>query len=208
MPKIVYAPILEQAGFLKRKAADVVEQWVAQLDGATQGWQLTSDITIPAGAPFKIKIQAELDRESTRHIFSNYKTDDFRLLSLSQLNAAQLFVGVNSGFYTNLIPSETISTVELVGDGSSYSIVIDGVVADSSLQVGDITFNSIGGKWGAGTSAGLGIGVHSDLSVEINGVLTNQIPLTNKAQGATQLATVGNINAFMPNYTEAVWRKP
>ena len=36
---------------------------------------------------------------------------------------------------------------------------------------------------------------------------SNEIPLTNKAQGANQLATVGNINAFMPNYTEAVWKK-
>ena len=40
-----------------------------------------------------------------------------------------------------------------------------------------------------------------------SGVVVNEIPLTNKSQGATQLATVGNVNAFMPNYTEAVWRK-
>ena len=51
-------------------------------------------------------------------------------------------------------------------------------------------------------------GVIYGFEFEINGVLTNKIPLTNKSQGATQLATVGNVNAFMPNYTEAVWRNP
>lgn len=33
----------------------------------------------------------------------------------------------------------------------------------------------------------------------------NEIPLTNKEQGATQLAVSGSVNAFMPNYTSDVW---
>jgi len=206
MPAI-YSPEMAMAGF--GMLGDIVPaiNYVARLDGATQYWQLSEDITIPESTPFRIKIQAELDRDNTRHVFSNYKADDFRLISVSQLSAAQLFVGGNSGFYSNLNPSEVVSTVEVVGDGSSYVVIIDGAAASSALQVGVITFNSIGGKWGATTNAMIGLGVHSNLSVEINHALTHEIPLTNKAQGATQLATVGNVNATMVNYTEAVWEE-
>ena len=39
----------------------------------------------------------------------------------------------------------------------------------------------------------------------IDEVITYKMPLANKPQGATQLATVGNVNATMANYSSDVW---
>lgn len=187
--------------------SEPIANYVARLNGTDQYWQLSEDIVIPASTPFKIKVQAELDGNNTKHVLSNYKASDFRLLSVLQFSSMQLFVGSNEGFYSGLNALEEVSTVEIIGDGSGYTISVDGVSVRASLQAGQITFNSIAGKWGVSTGAALGLGVHKNLSVEIDGVLTHSIPLTNKAQGATQLATVGSINATMVNYDESVWEQ-
>ena len=39
-----------------------------------------------------------------------------------------------------------------------------------------------------------------------NGTIINEIPLTNRNQGSTQLATIGDVNAFMTDYAEDVWK--
>ena len=44
-----------------------------------------------------------------------------------------------------------------------------------------------------------------DFEVERGGEIIYAIPLTNKSQGATQLATVGSVNATMINYTGDEW---
>ena len=46
-----------------------------------------------------------------------------------------------------------------------------------------------------------------DFKVTRDGVIVNEIPLANKAQGATQIATVGSVNATMINYTPDVWEE-
>lgn len=45
----------------------------------------------------------------------------------------------------------------------------------------------------------------SNFRVIRNGTVINEIPLTNKAQDATQLPTVGNVSATMIGYTPDVW---
>ena len=204
----LYSPILEQAGFIKRKAAAVVEQWVAQLDGAAQSWVLTDPIIIPAGTDCSITFTLNGSLDTYEGLFrSSDNSDWFRLIPESQGNNFQGNIG---GSFIGGVPYSFLK----VRDGSDRKFVlrrvenrfyidIDGSSYTLSVASGEFSI-SVLGEFGGGEF----FGYFKDLEVEINGVLTNQIPLTNKAQGATQLATVGNVNAFMPNYTNAVWRKP
>jgi len=191
MPKIVYAPILEQAGFLKRKAADVVEQWVAQLDGVIQHWQLTSAIELQVGG----RVEIELYRLNNYFKLFDSTSDRFDVTvfngAITERNDCIIYV---NGALTNQVQSSSVE----------YAIVLEreASVQDETrkeISIIGARFNSVEFLHGYVKN----FRVYNSL-----GVLTNEIHLTNKAQGATQLATVGNVNAFMPNYTEAVWRKP
>lgn len=46
-----------------------------------------------------------------------------------------------------------------------------------------------------------------NFKVERNGVIIHDIPLTNKAQGATQLPVVGNISATVTEYDGSAWEE-
>jgi len=177
MPKIVYAPILEQAGFLKRKTADVVEQWVAQLDGATQYWQLSEPIIIPANVNYEIGFYASraLNDSSLLYIFG-YSLGDVQAQHRLALSSGVPQMAYGMGFVAKEFNFNGDGQFTLTHNGTSKVTFID--------------FNT------------------SDFYVKVGGVEVLRIPLTNKSQGATQLATVGNVNATMINYTEAVWRKP
>lgn len=214
MPKIVYAPILEQAGFLKRKAADAVEQWVAQLDGAMQFWQLTAPIKLDA-AGFVFEFDYFVTPEDVINgLFSNDS-------GLGRFSAYERIAsGRLATFYYETVSGTLNST--LLGNVAEGDI---GLKTFRFEKIGNDLTVSAGGKsttatsnefaddfivkfLGSASSLKAG-GYFKNLRVYNSiGVLTNEIPLTNKAQGATQLATVGNVNAFMPNFTNAVWRKP
>ena len=198
MPKIVYAPILEQAGFLKRKAAVVVEQWVAQLDGATQYWQLSEPIDLIAGDVIEIGFVGDIIQDSYKSFIASTDSNlrvatgaDPQKFDLANTNYNKTKVnGITIINNTTLIPNSGMNILEF----ASYS---------------NYLIKGFGARVNESGSAILHIALaFYNFRVKRNGVILNEIPLTNKAQGATQLATVGNINAFMPNYTEAVWRKP
>lgn len=207
MPKIVYAPILEQAGFLKRKAAAVVEQWVAQLDGATQSWVLSDPIIIPASTDCSVSFTLKGSNDTYEGIFRSADGSDwFRLIPLSQGNN---FQGNLAGAFIGGVPYSALTVrngqeraFKLRRVSGRFYIDVDDQTYTLSVASGEFSISVLcefgGGEFG---------GYIKEFEVEIGGVLTNSITLTNKAQGATQLATVGNVNAFMPNYTEAVWQR-
>lgn len=209
MPKIVYAPILEQAGFLKRKAADVVEQWVAQLDGAMQSWVLTDPINIPSNVDFEIGLGAVRSSEDWGCLVGGMNTILSAWSSGSYALGSTLSRTTSFSTATNSWPNDNTERQAVFKRvaGVMY-LELDGVQGSSTQPFTDSLSIISLGKDENGSFADFLTGYVRDFYVKINGVLTNQIPLTNKAQGATQLATVGNINAFMPNYTNAVWRKP
>ena len=194
MPKIVYAPILEQAGFLKRKAAVVVEQWVAQLDGAMQSWTFSEEIPLISGDQIKFSILTnDAPQAGIAIIFSylgNYRT----LLRVDD----GVFV---TGFGEVTEKGQVVT--ELATDGKVHTYTLS-IITSSTPAIYYIGAQYGGAKLIRHLSNAVFDIVITRPSV---GVILD-LPLTNKAQGATQLATVGNINAFMPNYTDAVWRKP
>lgn len=203
----LYSPILEQAGFLKRKAADA-EQWVAQLDGAMQSWILSEPITMPPNVDYEIGFYASraLNDTNLLYIFG------YSLGNVNRQHRLALSEGVpqkayGMGFIGDDFNFNGDGQFTLTHDGTSR---ITSIYFNTSADVFNdqaITIDRLMGPW-MGVDSGYLNGYVRDFYVKVGGVEILRIPLTNKSQGATQLATVGNVNAFMPNYTDAVWRKP
>lgn len=208
----LYSPILEQAGFIKRKVDAAVEQWVAQLDGAMQSWVLSGPIVIPENSDFKYTLHIQSFSDLTEGVLSG--TDFYmRFLRQADVSFFQRYcqLNVSGTAFPTLSENNTnprngnFNKISIIRNSEGiFSQINNGeLIRERSFTGGAFTITELG-KF----SSSYFDGVIYGFEVEINGVLTNQIPLTNKSQGATQLATVGNVNAFMPNYTDAVWRKP
>ncbi|MDN3394580.1 MULTISPECIES: hypothetical protein [unclassified Pseudoalteromonas] len=186
----LYSPILEQAGFLKPKAADA-EQYVAQSDGATQYWRLSEPVQFPLG--YKVEITFSKANDYFKIFDSNANRFDVTQFNgeVTLRNDTNIYV---NGSLSNLTPATN----------TEYVVKFDRTAENTDQSLKEISF--IGARFnGVEILSGYvkNFRVYNELDIVIH-----EIPLTNKAQGATQLATVGNINAFMPNYTDAVWRKP
>lgn len=164
-------------------------EYVAQLDGATQYWQLTTPIELQVGG------RVEIDLYRINNYFKLFDSTadrfDVTVFNGAITERSDCIIYVN-GALTNQVP---LSSVE-------YEIKLE---RDASIQ--DKTrkeISVIGARFNAveflqGYVSGFRV-------YNSSGVLTNEIPLTNKSQGATQLATVGSVNATMVNYTESVWK--
>lgn len=189
---ILYAPILEQAGFIKGGGSEPVVNYVARLDGATRYWTLTSPIQVPAGWSIQFNLYRPIGSTGV---------NEYVLSGESNTNTAAYYGGESNlflgsyGYLTNLMVDELDNNI-LPADGQFHSVSVE-----SSNQSAEL--KNLGCRF---SFERLLSGAFTDLIVkDAQGVITNHIPLTNKAQGATQLATIGSVNAFMPNYSSDVW---
>ncbi|WP_350654841.1 hypothetical protein [Pseudoalteromonas sp. D48-MNA-CIBAN-0056] len=169
------------------------EQWVAQLDGAMQSWQLTSPINLIANDIVELSFTGG----QVSNAFAMFLESDSRNFYISTTSDSLNF-RVKAAFGSPMLNDQLI-------DNNVTPVPSNGDNTTSAATVGAEVMSYITSR--AGSSLFLSLAVYN-FRVIRNGVVIHEIPLTNKEQGATQLATVGNINAFMPNYTNAVWRKP
>lgn len=199
----LYSPILAQAGFAKRKLASVIE-WVAELDGLAQCWKLSE--------PFHIN---ETDDYELGYTLNRYDSGNLLyLLSYEQgTESSNHRLAMSSGspqlLYGLAFAGDRL---DLTGQGKFTLKRTDGKTTASfgnshahSEKTYFMTIDRLGGPWSQSNN-GYFKGWIKDFYLKINGIEVLRIPLTNKSQGANQLATVGNVNAFMPNYTNAVWK--
>jgi hypothetical protein len=168
--------------------------YVAQLDGAMQSWQLTSPIQLQSGWKVKYKFRCDGGTGNVVYLHGNSSTSSslsaYVVPSTGQLS---LFGSINEKLNGDAFANNSI--IQL---GVEYELEFE---VSSTKDVSSLFKLQNIEKYTAGYVYDLEV-------TDENGVVIHEIPLTNKAQGATQLATVGSVNAFMPNYTEAVWRKP
>ena len=185
-----------------------VKNYVARLDGVSQCYQLSGPITAPADTDFKVSFYINGVNDSFEGLFSSSDPQSWlRLLPSS--NSINLQGQLGAGFY-QAVPFSELNlrdgvtrklSVQRVS-GRMRFVIDNTLIFNSSILTSAFSIETLA-KFGGDYFGG----VIYDFEVEINGVLTNKIPLTNKAQGATQLATIGDINAFMPNYTVDVWEE-
>jgi hypothetical protein len=157
-------------------------EWVARSDGATKYWQLSSEIPLVNGQIIKFKCLG-LYEGGVLISTASYGLQ-FRLINgiyeffgcTAKINGVEAVSGVTTAAQTTITEFElTITTARPLGTLLSKGASFLCAAAMFDFQVVD------------GQS------------------VINEIPLTNKAQGATQIATVGSVNATMLNYTGDEW---
>lgn len=168
--------------------------WVAQPDGATQYWQLSDEIPIPNGGSIEFDLLYEASNQSaTDYIITSEGSSDTALF----FTARELLRSGSSGYISDIIV-DNVNTEVLPYDNKFHTIKC--VVSGNLAKVG-----VLGARFNYERNCS---GIIKMFRVkDQSGTVINEIPLTNKSQGATQLATVGSVNATMANYTEAVWKK-
>lgn len=166
-------------------------EYVAQTDGATQYWQLSEPIPLEVG-----------DRVEFYFISSGGNLSSFVMDSTDR----SAFIFNNSGMIQRSSPLGflDINGVRVQNQVTPFPNIGVTNYATVDMDVSPATLEFFGCEYRQ--DRGYFYGFIYNIKVIRNGVVIHEIPLTNKAQGATQLATVGNVNAFMPNYTESVWR--
>lgn len=185
--KPVLNPILYQP--------ESTEQWVALSDGATQYWTLTDPIQVPVGGNIQFNLYRPIGSTGINEYVISGESDTNTACYYS--GETSLFLG-SSGYLVNLMVDGVDNNL-LPADGQLHSLSVESVNQSTQLK-------NLGCRF---SFERLLFGAFTDLIVkDAQGVVINHIPLTNKAQGATQLAKVGSVNAFMPNFTESVWIKP
>ena len=188
---ILHAPILEQAGFVATGGKPV--NYFAQLNGVDQYWELSEEIPIPDGGSIELDLMYDSENQSEiNYVLTSDASSDTSLFFASR----EVLSAGSSGYISDILV-DGVSTVTLPYDDTFHTIKC--VVSTGLAKVGilgarfDYTRNSSGS-------------IRMFRVRDAGGVVINEIPLTNKAQGATQIATVGSVNATMGNYNESVWK--
>lgn len=194
MPKI-YSEELEQAGFGMLGNIVPAINYVARLDGATQYWQLSEDINLIFGDIVKLKVDIIEPPGSFSFITDGVSDSDRVYLLINSDNSITFNDSVIGSLKVNEVQYANGSTPPIYGVGfCEFEVELNSGAALAFL----------GARY---SQVSLLPGSVKGLQVVRGGTVLHEIPLTNKAQGATQLPTVGNVNATMINYTEAVWKK-
>ena len=198
---ILNAPILEQAGFVKG-SLEPVKNYIYMLDGLTKYFQFSEPITIPANVDYEIGFYASraLNDTNLLYIFgysAGNVTEQHRLA----LSAGVPQFAYGMGFVAKDFNFSGEGNFTLIHNGETKNTLINFNKTQEAITEQTITIDRLMGPW-LGTSSGYLNGYVRDFYVKVNGVEIIRIPLTNKAQGATQLPTVGNVSATIANYTD------
>lgn len=186
-----------------------LEQWVYRTDGATQYWQLSEPVTAPASVDFTFTAYISGTRTSDiEGVFSDSGGSSWiRALNSGQGQDLQMFIGGS-------FKGASYPIGYGLRDGNFNLFKLSRVGGQLSFSINDSEMKSLGSSNAEFSIDNLFrfsnqhfAGVIYGFEVEINGVLTNQIPLTNKLQGATQLPTIGSVSATIVGYNENDWEK-
>lgn len=177
-----------------------------QLNGFSNKYVFSAPILIPENVDFSIGFTIKGDRDVYEGLLES-STRDFwlRMLPSSQFGN---FQGYMESSYFGAVPHSS-STVR---DGTEKRIVLYRTSGDVYLKVVGVSDTLVASSNVAIDVAFLGTysnvefgGYIYDFDVEVDGVLTNAIPLNVKSQGSTQLPTVGSITAEIADYNETDW---
>ena len=186
------SPTLEQAGFVKSKIAIAIK-WVARLDGVSQYWHLSEAIEVSPSEyiTFKIIVDASAQNGQYKRFIAS---EDFNFsLDTGASGGKFRLAGCNATIDGSPMASEV---TEIPADGRSHEIVVRPSAVGRVEVIGALL--AVSGR--SIDASILDFCIYGE-----NEALIHKIPLTNKSQGATQLATVGSVNATMVNFTPDVW---
>lgn len=165
------------------------KQWVARLDGLKY-WQLSGPIVILDG--YKIEFTF-INTESGSNSYLLCANDDL---------STGVFTSSSSGF---LLTTGTPMALDVDGNGSEV-VTYAGNIHEVTVDVFGVgAFQKLCTRF---SEERMLMGWIKNLVVRDElGNVVNEIPLTNKSQGATQLPTVGSVSAVMIGYTGDEWEE-
>lgn len=199
---IKHSGLIKQNGLSTRGLIANAISYVYQLDGVTQSFALSGPLSLAGNW----KITQDVYVTNAAYVFGNDTTFNSRAYIITD---GSISIRTSQNTTAMSLPAGTFNayrnkwtTIELEKNGSTLTLKVDGVVLGSTfVNSADTMFiNRIGQNSTAYTNA-----MHRNFKVYQSGVLTNSIPLTNKAQGAVQQPTTGAITATIINYTAGGW---
>lgn len=183
-----------------------VVNYVAQLDGATQYWQLSDGIPADSNEAFSFSVQVNFgaDFSGVNTVLADGANGEGLWVYIE--NGSKVGIRLNGSEFKTFQFGGNVNGVLKVSFDSNNIVVENGGVTLTAINSLTTNLNVL--RLGFRGTFGYFKGVLSDFYFfGQSGELISYIPLTNKAQGATQLATVGNVNATMIGYNENVWVK-
>lgn len=185
--------------FVNNYLPPVVENYVARLNGTDQYWQLSE--VIPLVGNFRVEADVAFNglNETDLKVFDSTTGDSKRFdININNYSEGAPFLNARNYMSARV---DGVETNSLPNDSLEFSLVIYRGDSEVDRQTKELLY--IGARYSIENFLD---GYVRNLRIyDENDVLVNEIPLTNKAQGATQLATVGNVNATMIGYTPDVW---
>ncbi len=180
---ILHAPILEQAGFSIGSATpEPVINYVARLEPvAGQSWLFSEGIGYSVGDTVELKCSQP--RASFDTLFA---TDNNSTLIRRSNNGSIIFGGCTI----------TVNGQPAISGTTQWP-------SEESVFLITITANGV--CEGLGSRTDVATGFFGGYIYDFKDSKGNEIPLTNKDQGETQLPDAGVVSAFMRNYTSDVW---
>lgn len=169
-----------------------VKSYVYRLDGLTQYYQFSSGLSISSGSTVSFKVKGV---KSIGARVSLIKGD------------SDIYIHGNGNIYCRDGGGSTAGVISVDGDGFSNNppFIFDGEEHEISVKMYRVAeFLYLGTDFDAGLNPRyLLSGSIYELMVTEGDLKTTHLPLTNKAQGAVQLPTVGGVSATIINYTDS-----
>jgi len=190
---ILHAPILEQAGF-SLGPSSVVKNYVYRLDGLANYFQLSEEIKVPDGGSIELDLMYDSENQSTtEYVLTSEGSSDTALFFTSR----EVMQAGSSGYISDVLVDGVITSV-LPYDNTFHAIkcIASGGLAKVGILGARFNYTR--------TSSGI---IKLFRVRDSSGTVINEIPLTNKSQGATQLPTIGSVSATIVGYNESDWEE-
>ncbi len=178
--------------------------FVASLNGSDQYWQLNEDIVIAEGVDFVLEIKLNANVGSYYVYGSDTINNDYRLAFVGDSSPKAYGLRFNDTTLSDpRVQSE--HTLKIVRVGTNIKIFVnDAEQASETVTAVALLLNRLGGKFDGTTSVNNLNGHVKEFKRYENGQLINHIRLTNKNQGAYQVAATTPLgdNLYTPNIIE------
>ena len=182
-------PTLDDVSF---GTASGAKSYVYRLDGLTKYFQLSEPINLIADD----SVELSFIGGSVTNSFAMFFESDSKIFYIS-VTSDSLSFRVKAAFGTPMLNGgEIVNNVTPVPSSGKNTI--------SAETVGGEVLSVIGARTGGTLLMNLPV---YNFKVIRGGAVIHEIPLTNKAQGATQLPTVGSVSATIAGYNENDWEE-
>lgn len=188
---------------------------VVRLDGASQYWELSQPLTIPAGEDFKLTMHTKMAPGSSggKFILSSKDSEGSYGLNLYSTGDFSAGEGVISIFPLSLsvhgLTSNTPLDIELSRVKGKTTLTVNGVSNTTQDLLPNAFATATATNIGAGIPSGFYLtGIVKDVRLfDAEGKVVNHLELTNKEDGPVQTPNIGDATATLVNYTSSVWEE-